>query len=113
MSSDCIFCKISNGEIPAKKLHEDADLIAFWDLSPQAPKHFLVIPRKHLCGPEAITPEDEALIGKLLRVGGELARANGAEHYRLVLNNGAEAGQTVFHLHLHVLGGRPLTWPPG
>ncbi|MGV1100234.1 histidine triad nucleotide-binding protein [Thiovibrio sp. JS02] len=113
MSGDCIFCKIIRGEIPAKKLYEDDDLLAFWDISPQAPKHFLVIPKKHLSGPEAVAPQDEALIGRLLRKGGELAKANGAAQYRLVLNNGAEAGQTVFHLHMHVLGGRPMAWPPG
>jgi len=113
MASDCIFCKISKGEIPARKLYEDDELVAFWDISPQAPAHFLVIPKKHLSGPSATTPTDDALIGKLMRKGAELAAANGAPDFRLVMNNGAQAGQTVFHLHLHVLGGRSLSWPPG
>lgn len=113
MAGECIFCKISKGEIPAKKLYEDDELVAFWDIAPQAPIHFLLIPKKHLSGPSGATPADDQLIGKLLRKGAELATANGAPHFRLVLNNGAEAGQTVFHLHLHVLGGRPMAWPPG
>lgn len=113
MASDCIFCKISKGEIPAKKLYEDDDVVAFWDIAPQAPTHFLVIPRKHLSGPAGASPADDQLVGKLLRTGAELATANGAADFRLVLNNGAEAGQTVFHLHMHVLGGRAMAWPPG
>lgn len=113
MSSPCLFCRIASGEIPAKKLHEDDEVVAFWDISPQAPTHFLVIPKKHLSGPGAISAEDEALIGKVVRIGAQLARENGAEQCRLVMNNGVEAGQTVFHLHLHVLGGRPMSWPPG
>ncbi|MEW6595191.1 MAG: histidine triad nucleotide-binding protein [Thermodesulfobacteriota bacterium] len=113
MASDCIFCKISKGEIPAKKLYEDDELVAFWDIAPQAPTHFLVIPKKHLSGPAAATPADDVLIGKLLRKGAELAATNGAADFRLVMNNGPEAGQTVFHLHVHVLGGRSMAWPPG
>jgi len=113
MSSPCLFCRIVNGEIPAKKLYEDDDVFAFWDISPQAPKHFLVIPKKHLSGPGAVTAADEALIGKVVRIGAKLAKENGVEQCRLVMNNGADAGQTVFHLHLHVLGGRPMSWPPG
>lgn len=113
MAGDCIFCKIGKGEIPAKKLYEDDDLLAFWDIAPQAPTHFLVIPKKHLSGPAGATAADDALIGQLLRKGAELAAANGADDFRLVMNNGAEAGQTVFHLHMHVLGGRPMAWPPG
>jgi histidine triad (HIT) family protein len=113
MAGDCIFCKISKGEIPAKKLYEDDELVAFWDTAPQAPIHFLVIPKKHLSGPAGTTAADDQLIGKVLRKGAELAAANGAADCRLVMNNGPEAGQTVFHLHMHVLGGRPMTWPPG
>ena len=79
----------------------------------QAPTHFLVIPKKHLSGPGAVSSEDEALIGKVVRIGAQLARENGAAQCRLVMNNGADAGQTVFHLHLHVLGGRAMSWPPG
>lgn len=113
MAGDCIFCKIIKGEIPAKKIYEDDDLLAFWDIAPQAPKHFLVIPKKHLGGPAEAGADDEQLLGKLIRKGGELAAANGASQFRLVMNNGAEAGQTVFHLHMHVLGGRAMNWPPG
>jgi len=113
MANDCLFCKIANGDIPAEKLYEDDEVIAFRDIAPQAPLHFLVIPRKHLAGPAAIGAGDEALIGKVLRVGAELAAKNGAASFRLVANEGAEAGQTVFHFHLHVLGGRAMAWPPG
>ncbi|HIJ91741.1 MAG: histidine triad nucleotide-binding protein [Desulfobulbaceae bacterium] len=113
MANDCLFCKIANGDIPARKLYEDEELVAFWDIAPQAPKHFLVIPKKHLSGPAAVDTDDEALAGRMLRKGAQLARENGVESFRLVFNEGAEAGQTVFHLHLHVLGGRALAWPPG
>lgn len=113
MSDDCIFCKIIKGDIPAKKLYEDDDLLAFWDINPEAPKHFLVVPKKHLPGPSEISADDESLTGKLVATGARLARENGADSFRLVMNNGIEAGQTVFHLHMHVLGGRPMNWPPG
>lgn len=114
MSNDCIFCKIINGSIPAKKLYEDDDMLAFWDISPAAPKHFLVIPKKHLAGPAAASRHEDELIGSLLRKGAELAAENGIPaNFRFVVNNGAEAGQTVFHFHLHVLGGRAMGWPPG
>jgi len=114
MSSDCLFCKIANGTIPANKLYEDDELLAFWDINPQAPKHFLVIPKKHLTGPGAVTSKEAGLVGSLIAKAGELARQQGiGDGFRLVLNNGIEAGQTVFHLHLHVLGGRALGWPPG
>jgi histidine triad (HIT) family protein len=109
----CIFCKIAAGEIPANKLYEDDDVLAFWDLSPQAPKHFLVIPKKHLAGPADAGADDDPLIGKVLRTGARLAAENGIEQFRFVANNGEEAGQTVFHFHLHVLGGRSMSWPPG
>jgi histidine triad (HIT) family protein len=114
MSGDCLFCKIGNGTIPANKLYEDDELLAFWDINPQAPKHFLVIPKKHLSGPGAVSAAEAELIGRLIARAGELARQQGiGDGFRLVLNNGAAAGQTVFHLHLHVLGGRALGWPPG
>ena len=113
MVEDCLFCKISRGEIPVDKLFEDDDLIAFRDIAPQAPVHFLVIPKKHLAGPNAVVTGDEELIGKLMSAGARLARENGAESFRFVVNEGAEAGQTVFHFHLHVLGGRGMSWPPG
>ena len=114
MSKDCIFCKIIAGDIPATLLYEDDDIIAFNDISPQAPRHILVIPRKHITGPSALTEADQALIGKLVTKGTELAAKAGLDDgFRLVMNNGESAGQTVFHLHLHVLGGRAMTWPPG
>jgi histidine triad (HIT) family protein len=111
--SDCLFCKIASGEIPADKVYEDDLVVAFRDISPQAPVHCLVIPKKHLDGPAAVTEADEALAGHLIRVAGEVAGKEGVEDYRLVFNNGAGAGQTVFHIHLHVLGGRSMQWPPG
>ena len=113
MSDNCLFCKILKGEVSADKLYEDDDILAFKDISPQAPVHFLVVPKKHIKGPEGITPDDERLIGKLIRMGGEIAKQQGIEHYRALLNNGEQAGQTVFHLHLHVMGGRAMSWPPG
>ena len=109
---DCIFCKIVAGEIPADKLYEDDDVIAFADISPQAPVHFLVVPKKHITGPSSVTEEDEQLIGKLIRVGGDLARKHGVEDgYRVIFNNGAKAGQVVFHIHMHILGGKEKPWP--
>jgi len=113
MSDTCLFCKILKGEIPADKLYEDDEILAFRDISPQAPVHFLVVPKKHISGPEGITPDDEGLIGKIVRLGGEIAKQQGVEHYRVLFNNGEQAGQTVFHIHMHVLGGRAMTWPPG
>ncbi|MDD3619048.1 MAG: histidine triad nucleotide-binding protein [Desulfobulbaceae bacterium] len=113
MSDNCLFCKIIRGEIPADKLYEDDDIIAFRDIAPQAPVHFLIVPRKHIGGPAEVDREDERLTGKLVRMAGEIAAREGIEQYRLVMNNGPEAGQTVFHVHLHVLGGRNMTWPPG
>lgn len=113
MSDNCLFCKIIQGQIPASKIFEDDDILAFHDISPQAPLHFLVIPKKHISGPSAASEDDQALIGKVLQTGAALAKEQGVDSFRFVVNNGAEAGQTVFHFHLHVLGGRPLTWPPG
>lgn len=111
--NDCIFCKIIQGDIPAAKLFEDEELLAFRDISPAAPLHFLVIPKKHISGPAAVHEEDDRLIGKMLRIGGEIANKEGFEAFRAVFNNGERAGQTVFHIHLHIIGGRELTWPPG
>ncbi len=114
MDSNCLFCKIINGDIPADKLYEDDEILAFRDIAPQAPHHFLVIPRKHISGPAAMTEEDEQLIGRMIRIGSEIAEKNGiGDNFRVVLNNGEEAGQTVFHIHIHFLGGRAMTWPPG
>jgi len=113
MPDNCLFCKIVRGEIPASKLYEDDEVLAFRDIAPQAPVHFLVIPKKHLSGPSAVSEEDERVVGKLMRIGNEIAIKEGAIHYRVVFNNGSQAGQTVFHLHMHILGGRNMAWPPG
>jgi len=113
MASDCLFCKIAAGEIPAEKLYEDDEILAFRDIAPQAPVHFLVIPKKHIAGPADVGAEDEALMGRILRVGAQVARQEGVEHFRVVFNNGEQAGQTVFHIHMHILGGRTMSWPPG
>lgn len=111
---DCLFCKIVAGEIPTEKLYEDDDVIAFRDISPQAPHHFLVIPKKHIVGPSDVQPGDDQLIGKIMRVGAQLAEENDiGDGFRVVFNNGAKAGQTVFHIHMHILGGRSMNWPPG
>ncbi len=110
--SDCIFCKIIAGEIPSDKLYEDGDVLAFWDIAPQAPTHFLVIPKKHIAGPVDISEEDERVTGKLLRIAAQIAKENGIEdNYRVIFNNGAQAGQVVFHLHMHILGGKEKPWP--
>ncbi len=112
--TDCIFCKIIAGEIPSNKLYEDEDVLAFWDISPQAPKHFLVIPKLHLPCPTDVTEEHERLVGKMIRIGAKVAAEIGiGSDFRVVINNGSEAGQVVFHTHMHVLGGRPMGWPPG
>ena len=110
-----LFERIIAREIPATILHEDERCIAIADINPQAPVHFLVIPKKPLVRLAAVLPEDEALLGHLLLVAAATARAQGVEEsgYRIVVNNGAHAGETVPHLHVHVLGGRPLAWPPG
>jgi histidine triad (HIT) family protein len=112
--SDCLFCKIAAGEIPAERVYEDDDLIAFQDISPQAPVHVLVVPRRHLASLEEAVEEDAALLGRILLAIRRLARELGVESgYRVVNNCGASAGQSVFHIHFHLLGGRPMGWPPG
>jgi histidine triad (HIT) family protein len=112
--SDCIFCKIAAGEIPAKIAYQDPDLVAFHDLNPQAPVHVLVIPRKHLASSNDL-PGEEALAGRIWNRIPEIAGQLGVRDtgYRVVSNCGAPAGQSVFHLHFHLLGGRPMGWPPG
>ena len=114
-SEDCIFCKIVAGEIPAAKVYEDERAVAFRDINPQAPTHALVIPRRHVASLNEAAEDDEALLGHLLLVAARVARSEGhAERgYRTIINTGPGAGQTVFHVHVHVLGGRALTWPPG
>lgn len=111
---DCLFCKIIAGEIPADKLYEDDDVLAFWDIAPQAPKHFLVIPKKHISGLSMLEDGDENLMGKVVKAGARLAKEQGVgDNFRVVCNTGEQAGQTVFHIHMHVLGGRDMQWPPG
>jgi histidine triad (HIT) family protein len=113
--SDCLFCKIRDGAIPAKIAYQDDRAVAFHDINPQAPLHVLVIPRQHVASLDTATEEHAALLGHLLLVGAKLARDAGhaAAGYRTVFNTNAGAGQTVFHVHLHVLAGRGLGWPPG
>jgi histidine triad (HIT) family protein len=111
----CIFCRIARREAPAATIYEDESVVAFEDIHPQAPVHFLVIPRQHFESLDNITGDDEGLLGHLLAVSAKLAgeRRLIQTGYRTVINNGAGAGQTVYHLHVHVLGGRPFHWPPG
>ena len=112
--TDCLFCRIVARELPAKIVFEDPTTVAFEDIRAQAPVHLLVVPRKHLASLGEITAEDEGLAGHLLAVAAKLAHERGLEPgYRTVVNNGAGAGQTVFHLHVHLLGGRVFHWPPG
>jgi histidine triad (HIT) family protein len=114
MSADCLFCKIAAKKIPSKIVYEDSDIFAFEDISPQAPTHILLCPRKHFASLDDASAEDQAVIGKLHLVAAQLARErNLLEGYRTIFNNGAGAGQSVFHLHLHLLGGRQFRWPPG
>jgi histidine triad (HIT) family protein len=112
--SDCLFCKILNGEIPAKKVFEDDHVFAFEDIKPHAPTHVLIIPRKHVRGLKEAQKGDAELIGRLHLAAAEIARQRGIEDgYRTVLNVGPKSGQSVFHMHVHLLGGRDLDWPPG
>ncbi len=113
--ADCLFCKIAAKEIPAKIVREDADTVAFEDIHPQAPHHLLVVPRKHIATLNDLAPEDEAVVGKMFRAAASLARDRGIADpgWRAVVNTNPEGGQVVFHLHLHVLGGRRMRWPPG
>lgn len=115
MTHDCLFCRIAAGDIPSKKVYGDDHVYAFHDINPAAPTHILVIPRKHLGSVCDAGPDDEALMGKLLLAGQHIAREQGLadDGFRLVINTGDQGGQTVYHIHLHILGGRQLTWPPG
>ena len=110
---DCVFCKIVTGEIPSDKIYEDEDIIAFNDLDPQAPIHFLVIPKKHITSLAQVEESDSALVGRIMLAIQKLAAENNLESYRVVTNIGEDGGQTVPHLHFHVLGGRAFHWPPG
>jgi len=112
--NDCLFCRILKGELPSRKVYEDEHVYAFEDVRPQAPTHVLVIPKKHIRGLKEATPADSELIGRCHLVAATIARQRNIEDgYRTVLNVGPGSGQSVFHLHLHLLGGRILHWPPG
>ncbi|HEY9723155.1 MAG TPA: histidine triad nucleotide-binding protein [Oscillatoriaceae cyanobacterium] len=111
---NCLFCRIANGEIPADKVLETPDVVVFRDINPQAPTHVLAIPRRHVPAFSALGPDDGALLGKLAEALNRVATQEGlSDGYRVVCNNGPRAGQSVDHLHLHLLGGRDLNWPPG
>lgn len=111
----CLFCRIVAGEIPSSKVFEDDRLFAFNDINPQAPMHVLIVPKRHIATLNDVVAEDDGLVGAMVRTAAAIAREKGydAPGFRTVFNCNAQAGQTVFHLHLHVLAGRPLTWPPG
>ena len=113
--TDCLFCKIRDGEIPGDVVYENDDVLAFRDVNPQAPTHILVIPRQHIATTNDLEADDAAVVGKMMLAAKQIAADEGfaAEGYRLVLNCNEGAGQTVFHIHMHLLGGRRLTWPPG
>jgi histidine triad (HIT) family protein len=113
--SDCIFCRIASGEIKSDRVYEDDQVVAFRDLNPQAPVHVLIIPRTHIATTNDLGPEHAELLGQMTLVAKQIAEREGVAErgYRTVLNCNAEAGQSVFHLHMHLFGGRPMGWPPG
>jgi histidine triad (HIT) family protein len=113
--ADCLFCRIVAGEIPATIVYQNDDVVAVKDITPQAPALVLVVPRRHVASLNDLGPDDDALVGKMVRAAAAIAKDQGhADHgYRTVFNCNADAGQTVFHIHLHVLGGRKMSWPPG
>ena len=114
MAEGCLFCRIAAGELDARIVHQDDQVVAFEDLNPQAPTHVLVIPREHVARAIEVTAAQGPVLARMFEVAGKVARDRGLEDgYRLVVNNGPGAGQTVFHLHLHLLGGRGMKWPPG
>lgn len=115
MSRDCLFCKIIEGAIPARKVLEDEFVFAFEDINPQAPTHVLIVPRQHIATTNDVGVEDEALVGRMVRAAARIAADRGwaDKGYRLIFNCNAAAGQAVYHIHLHLLAGRALTWPPG
>ena len=111
---DCLFCRIVADEIPSDRVYEDEDVIGFRDINPQAPTHVLLIPRRHIADVHGLTEADAPILDALFSAVRRVAEAEGLDRgYRVVSNVGAEAGQSVFHLHLHLLGGRPMAWPPG
>ena len=111
----CLFCKIIAGEIPASKVYEDDEVIAFNDINPQAPTHVLILPKRHVATLNDLSAADDAVVGAMVRRAAAIAKEQGFDGpgYRTVFNCNAQAGQTVFHIHLHLLGGRTLAWPPG
>ena len=111
--SDCLFCKIISGDIPSKKVYEDELCYAFYDIDPQAPTHFLVIPRQHIRSAAEVDASNSAVVAHCFEVIAKVAKEQGMESFRIVSNIGEQAGQSVFHLHFHVLSGRDMTWPPG
>jgi histidine triad (HIT) family protein len=113
--SNCLFCRIANREVPAVIVYEDERVLAFNDINAQAPTHVLVIPRRHIASLNDLAAADDAVVGEVVRRAAAIANEQGlsAGGFRTVFNTGREAGQTVFHIHLHLLGGRPMTWPPG
>lgn len=115
MEDTCLFCRIAAGSVPARLAHEDDHTLAFHDIDPRAPVHVLIIPRRHLAAVDVIGDADTELMGRLFQTARRLARELGVADsgYRLVVNNGGDAGQSVDHIHMHLLGGRPLKWPPG
>ena len=110
---DCLFCRIVGGDVPADVVAQTETALAFRDINPAAPTHALVVSRSHHADAAALAEAEPGTVAELVRVARDVARADGLDEYRLVFNTGAEAGQTVFHTHLHVLGGRAMTWPPG
>ena len=113
--TDCLFCRLANREIPASIVYEDQRVLAFNDVNPQAPTHVLVIPKRHIASLNEISVEDDQILGELVRRAAAIAKERGlaAGGFRTVFNTNRDAGQTVFHIHLHLLGGRSMTWPPG
>jgi histidine triad (HIT) family protein len=115
MTSQCLFCRIAAGEIPSRQIYSDEQVYAFADINPAAPSHFLVIPRKHLSSINDATGADQALLGHMMLTAQKIAAEQDLadDGFRLVVNTGTNGGQTVFHIHLHIIGGRQLGWPPG
>ena len=113
MKNDCLFCAIAAGEIPSSKVYEDELCYAFYDIDPQAPVHFLVVPKEHIASVAGINEGNSAVVARIFEVIAKVTKEKGIESYRVVSNIGEQAGQSVSHLHFHVLSGRDMTWPPG
>lgn len=113
--ADCLFCKVVAGQVPATVVFQNDHVVAFQDITPRAPTHLLIVPRRHIATLNELSPEDDALVGEMVRSAAAIAKEQrlAERGYRTVFNCNADAGQTVFHIHLHLLGGRPMTWPPG